>query len=154
VTTFNNMFIVATDFNNGGSSDINNWSLNTSTPVNMYAMFTSAINFNQPLNLWNTSAVTNMSSMFSNTTSFNQNIGSWNISNVTNFYLFMQGKTPATFSSSNLDAIYNGWGSRVVKPSLSIHFGTVKYTSASATARAILSGAPNNWSINDGGLTA
>jgi surface protein len=38
---------------------------------------------------------------------FNQNIGSWNVANVTNFAGFMSNKTPASFSTANLDAIYN-----------------------------------------------
>lgn len=47
-----------------------------------------------------------MSSMFggSTPTPFNQNIGSWNASNVTNFIDFMSTKTPATLSTTNLDA--------------------------------------------------
>ena len=64
----------------------------------------------------------------------------------------MLGKTPATFSSTNLDAIYNGWSSRPVKPNLSITFGTAKYTAAGQAGKNILTGAPNNWSITDGGI--
>jgi hypothetical protein len=66
----------------------------------------------------------------------------------------MAGKTALNFSSANLDAIYNGWSSRPVKSSLSINLGSAKYTSASSAARAILTGAPNNWIIYDGGITA
>jgi len=93
-----------------------------------------------------------MSSMFSRATAFNQNIGNWNISNVTNFSFFMAEKTILNFSLSNLDAIYNGWSSRPVKPSTTVSFGYVRYTAASAASRAILTGAPNNWSITDGGM--
>ena len=55
-------------------------------------------------------------------------------------------------SATNLDAIYNGWSSRPVKPNLSINFGTAKYTSASSAGKAILTTSPNNWTCTDGGL--
>ena len=123
----NRMFSGANKFNNGGSSDINNWTLATTGNIIMSSMFSGAILFNQP-------------------------IGSWNINNVTNFTNFMSGKTPANFSTANLDAIYNGWSSRPVKTPITISFGTAKYTAAGAAGRAILTGAPNNWAITDGGI--
>jgi surface protein len=151
VTIFQQMF-QGIGFNNGGSSDINGWNINTNASVNMQSMFNSSGAFNQPLNSWNTSEVTNMNSMFSNAPAFNQNIGSWNVSNVTNFASFMSLKTPATFSTTNLDAIYNGWSSRAVKPNISIAFGTAKYTAAGTPGKNILIGSPNNWTITDGGI--
>ncbi|MFB9064864.1 hypothetical protein, partial [Flavobacterium branchiarum] len=84
---------------------------------------------------------------------FDQNIGNWNVSNVINFKDFMTTKTPTTFSAVNLDALYNGWSSRVLKPNLEIDFGSSKYTSGSAPARAIITSVPNNWVIKDGGQT-
>lgn len=215
-----------TNFNNGGSSDINNWQIKTNGPVNMSVMFAQASLFNQDISSWNVSAVTNMSSMFSFTDTFNKNIGSWNVSSVTdmsymfntarafnqniglwnvsnvtdmswmfrfasefnqpignwntskvqnmnnmfngawefnqdiskwdisnviNFSSFMPNISSPTFPSATLDAIYNGWSSRPVKPSISISFGSAKYTAASTAGRAILTGAPNNWVISDGG---
>jgi surface protein len=151
VTNFTSTFY-QTNFNNGGSNSINNWVINTTGNVTMEGMFGLNPVFNQPLNLWNTSSVTNMFGMFVNSAGFNQNIGSWNVSNVTNLSYFMLGKTPATFSTANLDAIYNGWSSRPVKTPITIHFGTAKYTAASSAGRAILTGAPNNWTITDGGI--
>ena len=131
------------------NQNINSWDVGKVT--NMYAMFYLAGSFNQPLNNWNTSACTNMSLMFYESTAFNQDIGNWNVSNVTNFDNFMGTKTDLTFSSENLDAIYNGWSSRPVKPNILISFGTAKYSSASAAGRAILTSEPNNWTIIDGG---
>ena len=202
-------------FNNGGSTDINNWIINTSADVNMNSMFFNTTDFNQPLYLWNTSRVTNMSYMFSSwvapmkfnngyasgvanqlpwntsactnisgmfsnnpafnqdinswdvsgvttmsemfiySTAFNQPIGNWNVSQVTNFTNFMSSKTPATYSSTNLDAIYNGWIVNGVKPNTSgttnISFGSAKYTAAGTAGRLTLTSAPNNWIITDGG---
>jgi surface protein len=152
VNEFGGMFYLASKFNNGESADINNWVLKTTGTVFMYTMFQSAIAFNQPIGNWNTSNVTLMSSMFQGATAFNQDIGSWNVSNVTNFSSFMLGKTNINFSTTNLDAIYNGWSSRAVKPNISIAFGTAKYTAAGTPGKNILIGAPNNWTITDGGI--
>ncbi|MDN3673067.1 BspA family leucine-rich repeat surface protein [Flavobacterium branchiarum] len=195
------MFDEATNFDNGGSSSINNWNTskvvlmegmfngckifnqdisnwNTSTVINMGTMFSDCLSFNQPIGGWDTSKVTDMRTMFNSAKSFNQpidswdvnnvnnmkamfynalnfdqNIGNWNVSNVINFKDFMTTKTPTTFSAVNLDALYNGWSSRVLKPNLEIDFGSSKYTSGSAPARAIITSVPNNWVIKDGGQT-
>lgn len=160
VSDFSNMFLGAKPFNNGGSPDINNWAIKTTGTVNMNQMFSNVnihnlTTFNQPIGNWNTSAVTNMSQMFGATAgsvAFNQNIGNWDVSNVTNFTNFMINKSPANFSTANLDAIYNGWSSKNLKPSLIITFGTAKSTSASSSGKAILTSAPNNWVITDGGI--
>jgi surface protein len=115
-------------------------------------MFANAINFNQNIGSWNVSKVESMGYMFQSATNFNQNIGNWNVSNVTSFTNFMFGKTSSNFSASNLDAIYNGWSSRPVKPNVSISFGTIKYTSAGQAGKNILLGAPNLWTCVDGGI--
>ena len=152
VTNMSEMFYSNGDFN----QPIGNW--NTSAVTNMSAMFFQPAppffpqgSFNQSLSGWNTSNVTNMSSMFERHIGFNQNIGIWNVTGVTNFSRFMFGKTSAQYSSSNLNAIYNGWSSQNVKPSLSINFGTINFTSAGAAGKAILTGSPYNWVIVDGG---
>lgn len=150
VTNMSNTFQGASIFNNGGSDSIKNWI--TSSVTAMAFTFNNASAFNQPL-LWDVSLVTTMQSMFNGATAFNQNIGAWLIGNVSIFTSFMASKTPATFSTANLDAIYNGWSALPsVKPNISINFGTAKYTAASSAGRAILTGAPNNWSITDGGI--
>jgi hypothetical protein len=127
---------------------INEW--NVSAVTNFWVVFLGSA-FNDSLSNWNMGSALRLEQMFQSA-SFNQNIGMWNVSNCTNFALFMPNKTPATLSSANLDAIYNGWSSRPVKPNITISFGSAKYTSASSAARAILTGAPNNWTITDGGI--
>jgi surface protein len=146
VTDMGFMFVNVTSFN----QNIGSW--NVSNVTNMGVMFNNATSFNQNIGSWNVSNVTNMNSMFQGATNFNQNIGGWNISNVTNFTNFMAGKTSANFSASNLDAIYNGWSSRPVKPNISITFGTAKYTLAGQVGKTILLGVPNLWTITDGGI--
>jgi surface protein len=140
------MFSNSPNFN----SDITTW--NTSNVTDMNAMFQNASAFNQAIGSWNVSNVTNMNAMFNSATAFNQNIGSWNISNVTSFINFMSGKTDLDYSSANLDSIYNNWSLLSVQPNLTADFGTIKYTAGASAGRLILTSAPNNWIINDGGI--
>ena len=78
VVSMHNMFNSTDDFNNGGSTGINNW--RPSSCTNMLAMFASATSFNQPIGDWDVTGVTNMASMFDGATSFN-NGGSTGINN-------------------------------------------------------------------------
>jgi surface protein len=164
------MFYNATSFNqslsNFDTSNVNNMggmfsgassfdqslsNFNTSSVIDMSYMFNGAQLFDQSLSTFDTSNVTDMSYMFYDATSFNQNIGAWNVGNVIYFFDFMGNKTPATFSTANLNAIYNGWSASGVQPNNFISFGTAKYTLAADEGRAILTGV-NNWNITDGGI--
>ena len=143
VESMNSMFFNATNFN----SALN---LNTSAVLNMGSMFEGCTAFNQALS-FDTSAVEAMNRMFKDAPAFNQNIGTWNVANVLDFNGFMTGKTDATFSTTNLNAIYNGWSTQAVQPSLDIDFGTAKYTAAATAGRLVLTGTAL-WTITDGGL--
>lgn len=135
------------------NQNISNW--NTANVTNIVGMFHNQTLFNQPLNSWNTVKVTNMGDVFYNATAFNQPINNWIVSGVTSFNDgdgFMSGKTFNDYSTANYDALLIGWASRPVLSGKSINFGTIKYTSAAASARAVLTSAPNNWTIIDGGL--
>jgi surface protein len=145
-TNMSSMFRTTTAFN----QPLSNWNVSNVTDVSL--MFSGATAFNQDISAWNVSKVTTMTSMFQNATNFNQNIGSWNVSAVTNFTSFMSGKTAATFSTANLDAIYNGWSARTLRPNVTITFGTAKYTAAATAGRLALTSSPNSWTITDGGL--
>jgi surface protein len=150
VTDFGGMFLTS-GFNNGGSPSISGWTINTSSNVSMYWMFRLSP-FNQPIGSWDVSKVTNMESMFHSTFTFNQNIGGWNVSGVTNFINFMAAKTFSDYSTTNLDAIYNGWSSLPsLQPNRNISFGTIKYTAAGSAGKAILQGT-YGWTITDGGI--
>ena len=171
VTNFSGMFVSASSFNqpifNIVGSNAQNMSLmfnfatafnqnisawNVSNVTNFNNMFRNAVAFNQPIGSWNIGSAQNMAQMFQSATAFNQNIGTWNVSNVTVFSNFMLNKTFGNYSSANLNAIYNGWSLLTVQPSIVISFGTIKYTLAGQAGRNILTGAPNNWVITDGGI--
>ena len=144
VTSMNEMFNGCSVFNQPLSFD-------TSAVTNMGRMFRNATAFNQNISSFNTGAVTDMYQMFKDAPAFNQNIGTWNVANVTNFNGFMGSKTDATFSTTNLNAIYNGWSTQSVQPSLTIDFGTAKYTAAATAGRLVLTGT-KLWTITDGGI--
>ena len=144
VTDMNAMFNGCSVFNQPLTFD-------TSAVEFMDRMFRDATAFNQNISSFNTGAVTNMEGMFRDAPAFNQNIGTWNVANVQDFNSFMQGKTHATFSTTNLNAIYNGWSTQAVQPSLTIDFGTAKYTGAATAGRLVLTGTAL-WTITDGGL--
>ena len=148
VTNMSSMFQSATAFN----QDISSWDV--SSVANMNGMFNQASSFNQPIGSWNVSSVTDMNFMFSDAIAFNQNIGAWNISNVTDMSSFMAGKSIANYSSTNLDAIYNSWSSLTLQPNVTANFGTIQYTTAGSAGKSVLQGAPNNWTVTDGGLVA
>ena len=97
-----------------------------------------------------------MGQMFGFTSIFNQDIGNWNISGVTFFNLFMDQKTPLTFSTTNLDSIYNGWSTKTPQTGLTINFGSAKHTSLSSAGKTILTGSTGSggyaWTITDGGI--
>jgi surface protein len=144
VTNMSSMFYNCTPFNQPLSFD-------TSAVEYMGGMFEGCTAFNQNISSWNTSAVTSMRRMFKDAPAFNQNIGAWDVANVANFSSFMEGKTPATFSTTNLNAIYNGWSTQAVQSGLDISFGTAKYTAAATAGRLVLTGTAL-WTITDGGL--
>lgn len=133
--------------------DINSWDVSNVTEMNQ--MFQNTV-FNQPLSGWNVSNVTTMVAMFLFSL-FDQNIGNWNVSMVNDFTSFMEDKTSSTFSSNNLDAIYNGWSSLPsLQTSLNIKFGDAQYTSSSQSGRDILTNSLGSggygWIITDGGV--
>ena len=125
------------------NQNIGGW--NVSGVTDMKSMFQQTP-FNQPLSGWNVSNVTIMASMF-NSSTFNQNIGMWNVSNVTDMSGMLTDAS--SFTTTNLNNIYNGWSAL---PSLqsNVPFGaSVCYTAT--TGRGILTGT-YNWTITDGGV--
>jgi hypothetical protein len=179
---FGSRAIIGMAFNNGGSDSIKNWNVsngkyfsfmfesnnafnqnignwNMSRALDMVYMLgsrspmTPAMVFNNggnaSINNWNTPLAYDMSNLFRNNPGFNQALPSWNVSNVYYFLNFFQNTSMSVVNYSNT---LIGWASRPVKPNLAVNMGTVKYNSSAIAARAILTSAPNNWTITDGGL--
>ena len=143
VTTMTRTFSDCVNFN----QPLNNW--NVSNVTNMYLLFYSCTNFNQPLNNWNVSNVTNMAILFSRCYNFNQPLNNWNVSNVTDMTSFLVNAN--NWDNTYYDACLLAWSALTLKPNVVAHFGDAKYTQSAAAARAILTSAPNNWTITDGG---
>jgi surface protein len=144
ITDMQEMFIAATAFNNGGSSDISNWDVSKVTT--MQRMFESARAFNQPIGSWDVSKVTSMASMLRDADAFNQDIGSWNLSSCTSLTNFMLDIPAANYSF--LHTIYDGWINNKLKPNLQlVNFGGIKYSGSAAEGRGLLARAYNTGSI-------
>lgn len=122
---------------------------NTSTITAMNNCFMGATSVNPDVSGWNVTNVTNVLGMFNGATSANCNVSAWNVINIAAANLFMNN---TALSTVNLNAIYNAWSLLSVESAVTISFGSTKYTIATAgAARAVLTGAPNNWVITDGG---
>ena len=126
---------------------LNSW--NTANVKNMGSMFSYAYSFNQPLNSWNTSNVTYMRNLFTVASAFNQPLNSWNISNVTE----MSGMFDSSaLSTSNYSSTLVGWAAQSVQSNVTLTAGTIQYYSNAQSSRDVLTNAPNNWTITDGGV--
>ena len=134
------------------NDDISNW--DTSNVTNMTIMFSGASVFNQPLNSWDVSSVTNMTGMFAVASAFNQPINSWNVSNVTNMSFMLNNAT--SYSKVNYDLLLVSWAALSLQSNVTfaMNSATEYSTGAATTARGVLTSAPNNWTITDGGQSA
>ncbi len=141
------MFRNATSFNNSLQKNGSLW--DTSKVESMMEMFLGATSFNQDLSSWITSLVSDMSGMFRGATSFNQDLSAWNVTGLTNASNMFKG---VTLSTSNYDALLTGWESQNLQSNVIFDGGNSKYYEAEA--RSNLIGAPNNWTITDGGEDA
>ena len=102
------------------------------------------------LPVFNTPNVVNVSDMFNGCAAFNKDVSTmldW--SKVTNMTRFMQGKSSANYNATyynNLLIALDAGG----RSNVTLGMGSIKYTSAGATARANL--VAKGWNITDGGL--
>jgi surface protein len=143
ITTMNGMFYNCSSFNQTLIFD-------TSLVNDMSLMFYNCTIFDKPL-LFNTLSVNLMNDMFYGATAFDQDIGFWDVTFLGQANGFMGTKTPATFSTTNLDAIYNGWSATAAQTGVFIDFNGAKYSPASIAGRSVLT-VTKLWNISDGGL--
>ena len=164
-------------FTNAGSDSIKNW--NTSKVTNMRAMFSGQALFNQPIdtwdttevtdmgymlqclsfnqqiNSWDTKKVTTMSRMLQGAITFNQPINNWELPLVIDMVNFMYSSDPLyltiSFNKQNYSDFLINLAGQTLQPNVSLNVNQY-YNSASVAARAILTSAPNNWTIVDLGF--
>jgi surface protein len=121
----------------------------------MAAMFRSCSNLTSlDVSGFDTSAVTTMAQMFRNCSSLTTiDISGFNVEAITagGGANFMLGSETTT---ALYDATLIAWSAQTVTSGLVWGFGNSTYTAApsdAATARGVLTGAPNSWTITDGG---
>lgn len=141
VTTFNQMFFLATSFN--GSI----LSFDTSNVTLMGQMFGGCWVFNQPVSHFDTSKVTTFFGMFFNAFAFNQDISGWDIGLVTTMVSMLGGAT--SLSDSNYSNALIAWNAGSHQNNVTLD-SVAKYEAGAAAARTDF---VNNhgWTINDGG---
>jgi surface protein len=113
-------------FNNGGSASINNWDLRKVTNLN--GAFERSVNFNQPINNWQIPLVTTLDR-----------------------FLYEIPSESYSFSIENYSNFLINLASQPLKPNVTMKIWQ-QYNSSAVSARAILTSAPNNWTIVDKGL--
>lgn len=140
VTGMSAMFSGASAFN----QNIGSW--NTGKVTFMSVMFEGASTFNQDIGHWNTAKVTAMGGMFSGANAFNRNIGGWNVGVLTFADNMFKG---VTLSTTNYDALLNGWNAQTLHTGISFDGGNSQYC-VGETARSHMISA-DSWTITDGG---
>jgi len=148
VTNMNQIFRSAVGF----AGDIRSWIVSSVTLMN--GMFRDATLFNQPINDWDVRNVTDMSNMFRDADAFQQPLNLWEVNSLTEALDFMGfAGDPGAITYNGLDTLYNGWVVDIaaMQSNVTINFGNSTFTSAGLAAKNILTGAPLNWTITDGG---
>ncbi len=159
------------------NENINNW--NVSGVQTMSNMFLDNTVFNQPLDQWNPQNVSDFEQMFNGALAFNQPIGSWNITSASAFESMFQGAAAfdqdlsgwdisltdrlgmvnmfigCGMSTENYDATLIGWATLKAGETqipINVTLDADATYCLGKDARDLLTGAPYNWTITDGGL--
>jgi surface protein len=141
VTTMAYMFAEASAFN----GDISKWDVSSVT--SMEQMFLIAPKFNQNISSWDVSSVTNMFIMFYRAYSFNQDISSWDVSSVTFMANMLDG---SGLSSTNYDALLNGWSQQTVQQGVILGADGISYCDGESARQRLID--TYGWRIKDGRL--
>ena len=129
--------------------DVSNWDVSKVTTAISFAQNCTLLQSLDVSN-WVTNLFTNVSAFALNCPSLTGlNPSNWNIANITTATNFISLNNMTT---GVLDQTYINFALQTVKPNVTWRFGTVQYTIATSQAsRDILTGAPNSWTITDGG---
>ena len=150
VTSATDMFSQSPTFTGAG---VENWDVSSIT--DMSGMFVGCTSFNANLSAWDVSSLTLADNTFDGCAAFTgAGVSSWNIINVTSMLDMLSS---SGLTTANYDAILIAWAalagaSPTIQSGVSFDAPPTQYTSAATASRAVLTGAPNNWSITDGGL--
>ena len=153
--------------NRAFNQPIGSWDVSSATNMsymfrnqNIFGSGNGISAFNQPLNNWDVSNVTTMRNMFQGDSvgdgagnlgqSFNQPLDNWDVSKVTDMsFMFTNNQA---FSTTNYNGVLISWSAQTLQPNVSFAANLTQYSAgAAATARGVLTGAPNNWTITDAG---
>lgn len=142
VTAFSSMFEGCTSI-----TSINLTNVDTSSSITMQRMFTNCSALTSlDFSSFDMGNVADISFMFFNCSGFSPDISGFDVSSVTTADRMMES---SGFSDSDYDATLLAWSVQTLNSAVLFHAGSAQYTEAAA--RAILTGAPNNWVITDGG---
>jgi hypothetical protein len=115
--------------------------------TDLSSMFNNCLVFDGDITNWDMSSVTSISAMLVNCLAFDESLAGWDVSNITNMTnFFVNGE----LSKANYNATLSSWSQQTVLPNINVNFGTSKYSDQAS--RDILTNAPNNWIITDGGF--
>jgi surface protein len=141
VADMGSMFATTDAFNR----DLSGWDVSEVT--NMLAMFSRANAFNGDISGWNVSKAENMELMFREAIAFDRNLSDWDVSQVTTMEQMFNG---SNLSTTSYDNTLTGWSQLTLQPNVTLDATGINYCN-SAGAITTLTGAPNNWIINDAG---
>jgi hypothetical protein len=138
VNRMESMFV----FNLGFNQNIGGWNVSSLQNANLMFAFNNDPNkstFNNggsnSINSWNTSSLQRFNGMFNGASAFNQPIGGWdvdqigvipggtNLTGIQSHGSLMLGKTLSNYSTTNMNALLNGWAAQPVLTSRNITFG-------------------------------
>ena len=94
--------------------------------------------------------VTTMGTMFDSATAFKQDISRWNVSKVASFDWFLNGTSLPT---EYYDLLLMRWSRRALRPNVSFHGGSSKYSLGLPEERRQYIKDTFTWTITDGGTT-